>query len=145
MNVRNDWSFLQRRYETMMVGASVPAGNILSIIKQELICAWLYDPKTTIDTNLDYFLQGGTKRTDIFRQTLIFYRKRRGWNKLHQFYVQHSGLVGCYTLRAFRRIEMHSSLWSNSPRTIHTTNCNIPEDTNRQQHRPLISHLVSFK
>lgn len=56
MNVRNDWSFLQRRYETMMVGASVPAGNILSIIKQELICAWLYDPKTTIDTNLDYFL-----------------------------------------------------------------------------------------
>jgi hypothetical protein len=58
--------------------------------------------------------------------------------KLHQFYVQHLGLVGCYTLRAFRRIEIHFSLWSNSPRTIQSTNCNIPEDTNRQKHPHLI-------
>jgi hypothetical protein len=45
MNVRNDWSFLQQRYGTMLVGASVPAGNSLSIIKEELTLAWFYEPK----------------------------------------------------------------------------------------------------
>jgi len=47
MNVRNEWSSLQRLYETMLVAASVPGGNTLSIIKEELISAWLYDPKNS--------------------------------------------------------------------------------------------------
>jgi hypothetical protein len=46
MNVRNDWPFLQRLYGTMLVGASIPAGNNLSIIKEELTFALFYDPKT---------------------------------------------------------------------------------------------------
>jgi hypothetical protein len=29
MNARNDWSFLQRLYRTMLVGASIPAGKEL--------------------------------------------------------------------------------------------------------------------
>jgi len=78
MDIRNYWVFSRRLYETMLVAASVPAGNSLSITKDELTSAWLYDPKTATDTNSHYFIKDGTKRTDIFRHTLIFYTKRRG-------------------------------------------------------------------
>lgn len=55
---------------------------------------------------------------------------------MYQLYVQHPVPVGRYIPRAFRWIEMISSLWSSSLATVHSTHYNNPEDKNRQQHRP---------